>query len=316
MINVGIDLGGTNIAVGVVKEGKIIGRHTTPTHKSNNFEVIITQMAKAVESALNSVKLTLQEVHSVGIGVPSTIDPNTNIATYANNLDWYNKDIVGALKKHLDTKIYIANDGDCAALGEFFYGDDDAGKHPMSLMLTLGTGIGGGVVYGGKIFLGGTKEGLELGHFVLNYEGEACTCGKNGCFEAYCSATALIRDTKQTLKAHPHSKLKEFLVNGEITAKTPFDAMQAGDEVAKALINRYINYLAEGIHTIVICLRPTEVIIGGGISNQGDNLILPLREAYKQIAFGKDEMRIPHIRKAKLKNDAGIIGAALLYKGI
>ncbi len=317
MYYLGIDLGGTNVAVGIVDETyKLIAKHSVPTSPTHDFETIVCDMANAAKAVAGMANVDFKDIHSVGIGVPSSLDPANNHVVFANNLDWYDVDLVSEFKKHIDKETYIANDADCAAFGEALSG---AAKGLQNVvMITLGTGVGGGVILNGKIFTGGTREGLELGHIGLVINGEPCTCGRRGCLETYASVTALVRDTVRAIEANKHSLMYELCGKdlSNVSAKLPFKAALQGDETAKVLVKNFIRYLAEGIQTLTICFRPDAIIIGGGICNEGENLLTPLREEVTRISYAPDLMIMPKILRAELSNDAGIIGAALLYKGL
>ena len=309
----GIDLGGTNIAVGIVSENyEFVADYKTPTLSQRGFEPIVADMADAAQKALEKAGLTLQEIEHVGIGAPSTIDPVTNRMVYANNLDWVDADIIAEFKKHMSVAVYLANDADCAAYGEALAGA--AKDYANVLMLTLGTGVGGGFILDKKIFLGGNGHGCEPGHCTLVMDGEPCTCGRSGCLEAYASVTALIRDTIRAMAADPHSIMHELCEDDmrKVSGRTAFDAARRGDQAGQAVVDRYIHYLAAGISSFVTTFRPECVILGGGVCNEGDYLLDPLRKEVHDTAYAPDLMPETPILRATLGNDAGIIGAAFL----
>lgn len=310
---VGIDLGGTNVAVGVVNEQyEIVGRYKTPTLAGRPFAEIVADMARAAQAAVADAGLTLADITHVGIGVPSTIAPGTRRVVFANNLGWVDRDILGEFGKHLALPAFAANDADCAAYGEVLAGA--ARNWRNVLMITLGTGVGGGIILDKKIFLGGSGHGCEPGHTTIAMDGEPCTCGRRGCLEAYASVTALIRDTRRAMAAHPESLLGE-LCGGDpekIDGRTAFDAARRGDAAAAQVVANYIHYLAVGLSSFVTLLRPEAILIGGGVSNEGENLLAPLRREVRETAYAGELMPETPILRATLGNDAGIIGAAFL----
>ncbi len=309
----GIDLGGTKIAVGVVDQNyNIIEKVSIPTLAHRSFETVVKDMAAATQDVMTKTGLTLSDFEYLGIGVPSRVDPVTHSVIFANNLNWKNANIVQELRKYLDINVLVANDADCATLAEAACGAGKVFKNV--LMLTLGTGVGGGVVLNNKIFTGGKGYGCEPGHFTLIMNGLPCTCGRRGCLEAYASVTALIRQTVEMMARYPHSVMRELCNNNlsEINGKTAFDAADLKDEAGILVVNNYMDYLAAGIASLNTILLPEAVILGGGISNQGDSLLIPLRRKFNDLLPDDDIVSPPQILKATLGNEAGIIGAALL----
>ncbi len=315
--NIGIDLGGTSVKFGIVDENyKIISHTSIPTLPMRSFEVIVSDIALTAKKFVRDANLKLDDIDYVGIGVPSTVNPTTKKMVYANNLNWRNVDIIQEFKKTFDIDVYIANDADCAAYGEVLAGSAQGVDN--ALMLTLGTGVGGGLIIDGKIYLGGNGFGCEFGHTVLVMDGEQCTCGRKGCLEAYASVTALIRDSKKAIEIHPDSLMNK-MVDGDfdkIEGRTCFDAAEKNDVTAKKVVAQYINYLAEGIASLVNGLRPRTIILGGGVSNQKEKLLIPLIERLNDLVYGVEYIGLPEVVIAKLGNDAGIVGAAMLGKGL
>ena len=242
------------------------------------------------------------------------IDAASGTVVYSNNFDWENVPLGAYLEEKLGLPVRVSNDANCAALGEVKAG---AAKDCRNcVMITLGTGVGGGVVMEGRIFEGGHAGGAELGHTTLIAGGEPCTCGRNGCFEAYASATALIRDTKRAAQANEKSMIWR-LCDGDlekIDGKTVFDAMQTGDETARRVVKQYLTYLGEGIVNMVNIFRPDKVLLSGGVCNQGKNLTVPLQEYVQKNSFAKEKGYVPEIAIATLGNLAGILGAAALVE--
>lgn len=314
MYYIGVDLGGTNIAVGLVnEEGKITHKGSVPTYRDRHYSEILQDMAMLVNRVVEEAGVSMEEVHSIGIGSPGKCDVDNGVLIYANNLKFSNVPMRQEIQKYIDKPVYLDNDANCAAYGESVCGA--ARGYKNSLTITLGTGVGGGIIQDGKIITGSYYGGGELGHMVIQVDGEPCTCGRKGCLEQYCSATALIRDTRIAAARNIHSKVYE-LVNGDIRlidAKVPFDAAKAGDEVGQMLVNNYIKYLAIGIANFINIFEPEVVCVGGGVCAQGDYLLNPLKEAVQGQIYGNAELKT-QIKIAELGNDAGIIGAAFLGK--
>ncbi|MGN1340067.1 MAG: ROK family protein [Oscillospiraceae bacterium] len=312
---VGIDLGGTNIAAGITDEtGNIIAKYSSRTNADQPFEALVNDIAQTAKKAVETAGLQLCDISAVGMGTPSCINPQTKLLVNANNLNWRNVPLYDELQKHFSVPVFIQNDASCAALGEAISGA--AEEYDDAVMITLGTGVGSGIILNKQIFNGCDGMGAEIGHTKLVYNGLPCTCGQKGCFEAYASATALISQAKEAAKADPESKLNE-LCGGDLSAmnaKIPFDAAKQGDSTAKSLIKNYIDYLAAGLSSLVAVFRPQVIIIGGGMSAEKDNLILPLKEKLYSSTFSSEQIGIPEIVTAKLGNDAGIIGAAMLCR--
>lgn len=266
------------------------------------------------ESVIKLAQTAEIEVKAVGIGSPGMIDGEKGIVVYSNNLAWEKVPLAAELRNRLHLPVRITNDANAAAYGEYACG---AGKNYKTIvMLTLGTGVGSGIVIDGKLFEGNRGAGAELGHETIRFGGEKCTCGRRGCFEAYASATALIRQTRRAMEKDRQSKLWD-LCGGDIAnvnGKTAFDGSRAGDITAKKVVRAYIRYLSEGIANIVNAFRPEAVLLGGGISREGDNLVNPLKKKVKKLFFGGSRYAPVKILAATLGNDAGLVGAAILAK--
>ncbi len=309
---VGIDLGGTNIVAAVVDEyGVIYGRSERKTAAPRPYQAIFDDMAACVYDAITASGLFMEDIVSVGIGCPGAVNKAKGTVEFSNNLDFYDVPIVAYMEKVLRKPILVENDANAAAWGEFLAGSGN-GVNNM-VMLTLGTGVGGGIVCDGRLMTGTWGKGAELGHMVIVSDGEDCTCGRKGCLEAYASATALIRQTKQAMFAHPESALWQA-VDGDPEKVTGKTAFFSSDPVAKAVVEQYAEYLAEGVVNLVNIFQPEVISLGGGISRSGDRLLPLLQRAIRERSFarfGKEETKVVC---ASLGNDAGIIGAALLWK--
>ncbi len=312
---IGIDLGGTNIAVGITNEyGDIIEKHSKKTNPEKPFEMLVSDIAKTAKETVCKAGLSMSDISAVGLGTPSCINPQTNLLVNANNLNWQNVPLYDELKKHFNVPVFIQNDAACAALGETIKGT--ASEYDDVVMVTLGTGVGGGIILNKRIFNGCDSMGAEIGHTKLVHNGLPCTCGQNGCFEAYASATALINQAKKAAKSNPESLMTKLCGGdlNEMNAKIPFDAEKQGDITAISVVDQYIDYLAAGISSLIVIFRPQIILLGGGISAEGDHLIEPLRKKLSDVTFSAKQIGIPEIAVATLGNDAGIIGAAMLCR--
>lgn len=313
MYNLGIDLGGTNIVAGVVDDNyKIIATAQVKTDCPRPAEKIVADMAAVAKKAVENAGLELKEIDAMGVGTPGAIDPERGIVCYSNNLGFNNLPMAAMLKEKLGVDFYIENDANAAAYGEYIAG---AGKGTDNFIaITLGTGVGGGVIVNGKIYSGSNYAGAELGHVVINLDGEICTCGRQGCWEAYASATALIRQTKQAMIRYPSSVMWE-LCEGDInnvSGRTAFDGMRRGDDTAKRVVDRYTEYVAIGISNTINIFQPDILCVGGGISKEGSTLIDPIVAYVEGENYARHIAKKTEIKTAALGNDAGIIGAAFL----
>ncbi len=311
MYYIGIDLGGTNIVAGLIDEDmKIVDKLSKPTLREREADEIVLDMVNLSKELMSKNNLTTKDIYSIGVGSPGACDPENAIIKYAGNIKFKDVNIREAFNKHMDLPVYLGNDANVATLGEYMAG---AGKnYKSSVMITLGTGVGGGYVENGEILTGAYFKGAELGHIVMSVGGKQCSCGRKGCWEAYSSATALIREINKAIKENPQSKLAELFDGDEnhTNAKMVFDAKDMGCEVAEKVVEEYYNFLAEGLANIVAIFDPEVIILGGGVSAQGEKLTKPLLEKIEKLVFaGKVTF---DLRVATLGNDAGVIGAGLL----
>ncbi len=309
---VGIDLGGTNIAAGVVDEnGRILTSSSVPTGAERGAEAVALDMAMLAKKVIADSGLTEGDIKAIGIGSPGSVVNSTGVIAFSNNIKMTNFPLADTIKKHIDLPINIENDANAAAYGE--YAINGKGSECF-VFITLGTGVGGGVIIDGKLFRGFNGCGAELGHNVIVTDGEECTCGRRGCWEAYASVTALIRQTKTAMDKNPDSLMHAFAEKeGKVSGRTAFDAAKQGDKAAQAVVDQYITYVAEGITNMINTFQPTKLIIGGGISKEGDYLLNPIREFAKKYDYNR-YLTKTEIEIATLFNDAGIIGAALAAK--
>ena len=308
MYRIGIDLGGTNIAVGVVDERHhILAEISVPTDATRPYVDVIADMISAVEQVLSAAKLTAADCASIGIGSPGNCDSDRGVVVRAYNLGWFNVPICEMLQKHFGIPVRISNDANVAALAETVAGA--ALDCRNMVLITLGTGVGGGIIIDGKIYAGMRTAGAEMGHSLLVLDGEPCSCGRKGCWEAYASVTALIRQGKQAAAEHPESLLAGIK---DMMGLDIFYCADRGDAVAQQVIDRWCDYVAAGLTDIVNTLAPEKILIGGGVSKQGERILQPIRRYVADHCFVQHEGAIPEIQSAMLGNDAGIIGAAAL----
>ena len=311
---IGIDIGGTTIKAGLVDEKcNIIIKDSIPTRANESYELFIDDIVSFAKKITADAGYTMADIESVGIGCPGSVDDKNGIVTYANNLNLEHAPLGKDISEKIGLPVYLGNDANCAALGEFFALGDETLQNFVAI--TLGTGVGGGVVINRRIYTGFNGAAGELGHIILKAGGEPCTCGRNGCWEAYASATALIRETERAAKENPSSLLSEMIAEngGKANGKIPFDAAEKGDETAKKVVKNYIEAVSEGIVDVINIFQPEALVIGGGISKQGDSFLNEVRNYVKGFTYGHQcNIPIGNISLAKLGNDAGIVGAALL----
>ena len=308
MYYIGIDLGGTNIAVGLVNEkGEILHSDSLPTQKERHWSEIVKDMAYLAQQVVTQSGHSLSDIKAVGIGCPGSIDKTQGVVVYSNNIVMHNVPVAEEFRKYIDLPVFLENDANAAALGEYtVYGE----ASDSFVFMTLGTGVGGGIILNGKVWSGFNGAGAEIGHQTLVFNGKSCTCGRKGCLEAYASVTALIEQTQEAMDAHPESAMHEWVKEkGRITGRTAFECAKQGDPTALQVRDRYIMYVAEGICSIVNVLQPEILAIGGGISREGDTLLLPIKAYFAENDYNK-HMKKTDIRIARLFGDAGIVGAA------
>ena len=311
---IGIDIGGTNISTGVVDETyNIIGRGKVKTVSGRPYEEVIKDIIESVKLAVADSGIDMDEVRWIGAGCPGTCNPETGMVEYSNNLRWNNAPLLPDIENTLGKKTYIENDANAAAYGEFLAGAAKGARN--AVVITLGTGVGAGIIINGKIFSGTNYAGGEIGHTVIVVDGPQCTCGRRGCFEVYASATGLIRMTKEALDEHPESRIAQLVeADGRISARTAFNAAKMMDDVGQAVVDRYIKALACGITNTINVFQPDILCLGGGVCNEGDRLLQPLKKIVSQSVYSKNNAKNTEICICSLGNDAGIIGAAMLGK--
>ena len=315
MIRIGMDIGGTGIQMGIVNEqGTILAKDGVVTRTDIPFEEQISQMAACALNLMDKNGYTLQDLASVGAGVPGVADQRTGIIPKCVNLGWENVPFREEMSKHFGGRpVFIDNDATVAGLAESVAGVS-AGTS-SSVFITLGTGVGGGIIINGRVWNGAHGIGSEIGHMTLELDGEPCTCGNKGCLERYCSATAIIRQARQLLQFHPESLMMDMCKGdlSAVNARLVFDAAKEQDPCAVKVFRRYVTCLAQAINTITAILDPEMIVLGGGVSKSGNFLLDAVREEVPKYALFKDAFPLPRIEIARLGTDAGIIGAAMLH---
>ena len=314
MYRIGVDLGGTNIAVGIIDEtNAIVARAGRKTNVAGGAGAIFDDMASAVKEAMETLGVGAAQIRSLGVGTPGSVNKELELIEFANNLGFDNVPAYKMLRERTGIQnVFFDNDANCAALGEAVAG---CGKGVSDfVMITLGTGVGSGIIANGKLVTGVNYAAGEMGHSVIVYGGLQCNCGRRGCWEKYSSATALIEQTKNAMRENPDSAMWD-VVNGDyrrVSGCTAFLAAKQGDEAAKKVVNAYEAYLACGIGNVINIFQPDMVCVGGGIGNEKENLLGPVRRIVESEVYSIHAKKQTKIVSATLGNDAGIIGAALL----
>ncbi len=309
----GLDLGGTNMVAGVINENfELLSKAQRLTNAGRKIEEIVADMFEVSTDAVTKAGLSMKQMSSWGIGMPSYVNPKNHLLVRANNFGWVNVPIIDYLQMHTDLDIYIENDANCAALGETIVGV--AKDYNDTLMLTIGTGLGGGIIIDKKVYTGSDKMGAELGHTKLVYDGIRCTCGQKGCAESYCSTTALIRQMREALAEDKDSLVWSMcdMDLSKVDGRMIFSAAYKKDHLSLKIIDQFVDYLSCALSSFITILRPEVIIIGGGLAESGNLLFDLLKIRTYENTFAAKEIGIPDIKPAQLGNDAGIIGAALL----
>ncbi len=314
MYRIGVDLGGTNIVVGIVDDQcKIIARASCRTNAPRPAEEIFDDIAALVDEALQKANLTKADVASIGVGTPGSVNKEDELIEFANNLAFDNVPAYRMLRERTGVdNVYFDNDANCAALGEAVAG---SGKGVKSfVMITLGTGVGSGIIVNGRLVTGLNYAAGEMGHTVIQYNGLQCNCGRKGCWEKYSSATALIQQTVDAMRENTDSLMWDLVDNdvSRVSGRTAFEAARKGDVPARAVVNQYIAYLGCGISNVVNIFQPDMVCVGGGIGNERENLLAPTRKVLASERYSIHAKKQTQLVAAELGNDAGVIGAALL----
>ena len=310
----GIDLGGTNIKAGIVdEEGKLLNKLSIKTRAERSMEEIIHDMGQLAADAIKDAGLEVKDIECIGIGSPGTPDNEEGLLVYSSNLPFNKAPMRKLIREVVDLPVYIDNDANCAAMAEAVAGAGKGAKD--SVTITLGTGVGAGVIVNGRIFSGFNQAGSEFGHTVLVSGGVQCGCGRKGCFEQYASASALARMTREAAEANPDSLLNKVKEDeGEWNARIAFIAMREGDKTAEEVVDRYTDYLADGLANAINAFMPEVLIVGGGVCNEGDPLLIPMREKTMSRPYFGPGVPKTRIALAQMGNDAGIVGAAMMGK--
>ena len=312
MMYIGVDLGGTGIKAGVVSDqGEILSKGSTPTMIERPYAEIIADIAALCERVTAEAGLTMADIAGIGVGVPGICDPKTGVIPFCTNLGWHQIPFVEEMHKHIDKPVHVDNDATVAGLAESVAGVS-AGSQ-ASVFLTLGTGVGGAIIINGRPYSGAHGVGSEIGHMILKMDGEMCTCGNQGCFERYASATAIIREARRAVENHPESAIMEACGGDpkKINANIVIDCAKANDPTALEVFSGYVSGLAHGITSIINVLDPEVIVLGGGVSAAGAYLLDAVRAEVEKHIFYKT-MPYARVELARLGADAGIIGAALL----
>ena len=310
----GIDLGGTNIKAGIVDgEGKLLNKLSIKTRAERSMEEIIHDMGQLAVDAIKDAGLEVKDIECIGIGSPGTPDNDEGLLVYSSNLPFNKAPMRKLIREVVDLPVYIDNDANCAAMAEAVAGAGKGAKD--SVTITLGTGVGAGVIVNGRIFSGFNQAGSEFGHTVLVSGGVQCGCGRKGCFEQYASASALARMTREAAEANPDSLLNKVKEQeGEWNARIAFIAMREGDKVAAEVVDSYTDYLSDGLANAINAFMPEVLIVGGGVCNEGDPLLIPMREKTMSRPYFGPGVPKTRIALAQMGNDAGIVGAAMMGK--
>lgn len=320
MYYVGIHLGGISITCGVVsEEGEVIISGAVPTLKYRGFQAIVKDMADLCKKVVSNAGLDLRkDIKSIGIGVIGTTDSKRGVICYSSYMDLNDIPIRDEFKKYIDLPVYIENDSNCFALAESKFGAAKGAK--TSVTVIIGYAIGGGIIVNGESIYSGAFHGAgEVGHHVIVYGGEACSCGRHGCWEAYVSVAALVREARIQAIRHPESEMFK-MVNGDLrrmSYKIPFEAVKTGDIWAKEIVSTYTNMVALGLINIINILQPNIIVIGGRMAEQGEFFIEPVRELVSEKFYGNHKnrhMKITQIKLAELGDSAAVIGAAMVSK--
>ena len=312
MYYIGIDVGGTNLVAGLVDEkGHILDKVSHPVDKQMSSEELCAELARLAKKICEMGGMSYDQIAAVGVGLPGLVDNKSGVVIQTPNMNFSNTPFRELFQKVWDVPVFLGNDANCAAIGEYWAGAAK-GCDP-AVVITIGTGIGGGLIVGGKLFTGYANSGMEVGHMIIHPNGVLCGCGNRGCWEQYGSATALIRLTQAEMERSRDSVLWE-LCEGDrfkVQGRTAFQAARLGDAAAKRVLGAYLQGLSIGIINLNNALQPEIICLGGGVSNAEDDLLLdPLRELVRQGSFDKNTSI--RLEKASLGNDAGVVGAALL----
>ena len=313
---IGIDLGGTTMTAGLVDENyDIVGKITWATRLPRPAADLEKALADLCRAVARENKVAFSDIAYVGIGTPGSVNFNTGFVGFNTNFGYHDWNLGPDMEKLLGCKVYVENDANAAAYGEYIAGG--AKGYKDAVIITLGTGIGSGIILNGKILRGFNFAAGEMGHTVLVKDGIQCTCGRRGCWERYASASALTRETKAAMEQHHDSLMWKIVPDiDHVNAKTSFDAAEKGDELAKQVLASWMEYIGCGIANVINTFEPEVICIGGGVSNQGEVLLAPVRAYAENETKNTTTGKFPKICACTLHNDAGVIGAAALENSI
>lgn len=312
MIYAGVDVGGTNIKIGLVDiKGTILADNFIRTNKSKDYKGILDDIVADIKLLCNEAGVDYHDIGGIGVGVPGVVDSRTGTVSYSANLGWRDVPLVHGLEVASGIHAEAANDANCAAWGEYKFGS--CRSMDNVILITLGTGVGSGIIIDGRLFDGVASAGGEAGHMIIVKDGKQCNCGLKGCWECYASASALISQTEEAMKKYPDSILRDVAEKeGKISGRTAFIAAEKGDKAGKEVVENYIDYIATGLINLGNIFHPNAIIIGGGVSNEGAALIEPLEEKVNAGLLASEHNPKVRIIGASLGNKAGLIGAAAL----
>lgn len=322
MFRIGVDVGGTNIAAGLVDDSyEIVRKLSVKTRDAGSVDAMIKTIADMVKELMSAEMLSASHIEAIGVGVPGTADLETGKVLYANNLGFENVEFLGALKtalgKELSDKLHFDNDANAAAIGEYITGGYDADSF---VMVTIGTGIGGGIIINGKVLRGCNYAAAEFGHMAIDIDGIDCNCGRKGCYEDYASATALVEqawEIMNTAAGRSSSLWRKAETKEALDGEKFFEAVREKDACALIVLNNYCYYLSEGLTNIINILQPEILVLSGGITKAADLFLYSVKEKVSRDVYSRDSSKNTKIMIAKGTSDAGdvgVIGAALIDK--
>lgn len=313
---IGIDIGGTNLKAGLVNdEGSILAMEKRKIAEVSDQKALVEALVALTQSLTERGGLTPEQIRSVGVGVPGAVEIHSGAVLYTCNLPLRNVPLRKLFHRYLPYPLYVENDANCAALAEYYAGAGKGSKRFVTI--TLGTGVGAGILHNGQIYHGANGMAGEVGHMSIVYHGEPCPCGRRGCWERYASASALTRETKAAMQANKNTIMWKMTQDiDHVNAKLAFDAAAKGDETARKVIDSWIEYVGVGIANVINTFEPEVICIGGGVSNQGEVLLAPVRDYAENETRNITTGKFPVICACQLHNDAGVIGAAALGSSI
>ena len=310
---IGIDLGGMSAKGGLFTvSGELLCEEKMKTNAADGFEGTVKLLAELSKKLTEQANVEFSAVQAIGVGAPGVVDSRRGVVLRWSNFNWQNAPLAERLQQLTGKKTYIANDANIAALGELKFGATS--QYQSSILLTIGTGVGGGMVFDGELIEGYQSAGAEFGHITIREGGLPCACGRRGCYEKYASASALILQTRHAMVEDLNSQMWE-IAEGKIenvNGRTAFLAAKQGDKTAQRVVEQFVGYLSEGIADFVNILRPEAIVLGGGIANEGEALFEPLRRAVNERSYVAMDIVPLKIVGAKLGNKAGIYGAYAL----